>query len=107
MQPKYERWIAKNYNTSEKCLNRCNIAVRDMISAFPELTVQVGIVNGVYHCWCRDEDHRIVDPTRKQLENFTGPRYQRQSTIKYELIASRFLEKDEYEPSTGAIFLNT
>ncbi len=106
MQPKYRLWINKNYSTSTLCKNKCNEAVRAMIANFPELRVQVGLANGVMHCWTIDEDHRIVDPTAKQFELFTGRRYGRVSSITYSLIADRFLEKDEYEPSTGAVFLN-
>ena len=64
---------------------------------FKKLTVQVGYANGIYHCWCKDDKGIIIDPTRKQFDG----------EIKYTLIAERFLEKDEIELSTGAIFLNT
>ena len=106
MQIKYFWWINKNYPTAESCKNKCNEAVRAMIAKFPELRVQVGVANGVMHCWTIDEDHRIVDPTAKQFECFTGKRYERQSTIRYSVIADRFLKKHEYEPATGAIFLD-
>lgn len=106
MQQKYRRWIDEHYSTKEKSVNKCNEAVRAIINKFPELRVQVGLANGVMHCWTIDEDHRIVDPTAKQFECFTGKRYERQSTIKYTLIADRFLQKHEYEPATGAVFLD-
>jgi hypothetical protein len=106
MQPKYRRWIDEHYSNAESCKNRCNEAVRTMTAKFPELRVQVGLANGVMHCWTIDEDHRIVDPTAKQFECFVGKRYARNTTIKYTLIADRFLKKHEYEPATGAIFLD-
>lgn len=97
MKNGYSSWIDKHYPNKEKALNRCNEAVRNITSAFWELTVQVGYANGVYHCWAKDDDGNIIDPTAKQ---FNEP-------IKYSLIAERFLQKDEIELSTGAIFLNT
>jgi hypothetical protein len=106
MQTKYLQWINENYHTVDLCKNKCNEAVRAMIAKFPELRVQVGLANGVLHCWTIDEDHRIVDPTAKQFECFVGKRYARNSTIKYTFIADRFLQKHEYEPATGAIFLD-
>jgi len=107
MQTKYRRWIDENYPTAESANNKCNEAVRFMIARFPELQVQVGLANGVFHCWTVDEDRRIVDPTAKQFECFVGKRYAKSTTLKYTLIADRFLRKDEYEPATGAIFLDT
>ncbi len=68
-----------------------------MTAYFNDLTVQVGYANGIYHCWCKDSNGNIIDPTSKQFDK----------EIKYTLIAERFLEKDEIELSTGAIFLNT
>jgi len=91
-----KQWISDRYNTPDDCKNKCNEAVRDMVRAFPELTVQVGYCNDVYHCWCKDGLGRIVDPTQKQ---FSAP-------FKYRKIADRFLKKHEIEPSTGAIFLD-
>ena len=93
----YSHWIATNYPTKESCLNRCNEAVRAMTDYFNELTVQVGYANGVYHCWSKNADGDIIDPTAKQFDD----------EIKYTLIASRFLKKHEIELSTGAIFLDT
>lgn len=92
----YGNWIEVNYPTKESCINRCNEAVRKMTACFNELTVQVGYANGVYHCWCKDINSRIVDPTSKQFS----------AEINYTLIAERFLRKDEIEPATGAIFLD-
>ena len=93
----YKSWINTNYPTPDSCINKCNEAVRAMKFRFNELTVQVGYANGVYHCWCKDVDGNIVDPTSKQFE----------SVINYTVIADRFLKKHEIELSTGAIFLDT
>ena len=93
----YENWIETNYPTKESCVNKCNEAVRKMVNCFSDLTVQVGRVNGIYHCWCKDGEENIVDPTAKQFEK----------DIKYTLIADRFIKKHEIELSTGAIFLDT
>lgn len=92
----YGNWIETNYPTKESCINKCSKAVRDMTNYFNELTAQVGYANGIYHCWCKDAKGRIIDPTKKQ---FNG-------SVNYTLIAGRFLEKHEIEPSTGAIFLD-
>ena len=92
---KYTEWQREYYPDKESALNRCNEAVRNMISTFQELTVQVGRANGRYHCWAKDANGAIVDPTAKQFD----------SPIKYTLIAERFLQKDEIELSTGALFL--
>ena len=40
-------WIEERYATKEKCTNRCNEAVREMVSRFDNLTVQVGYANAV------------------------------------------------------------
>ena len=93
----YDHWIKTHYGTKDKCINRCNEAVSAMTSYFNSLTVQVGRANGIYHCWCIDENKRIVDPTIKQFDG----------EIKYTLIAARFLNKDEIELATGALFLDT
>ena len=93
----YDNWIETNYPTKGSCLNKCSEAVRAMVNYFNKLTVQVGYANGIYHCWCKDEDGNIIDPTAKQFDK----------KIKYILIASRFLKKHEIELSTGAIFLET
>ena len=92
----YGNWIETNYPTKESCIDKCNEAVRAMVDYFNKLTVQVGYANGVYHCWCKDDEGNIVDPTVKQFDG----------EIKYTLIADRFLRKEEIELSTGAIFLN-
>ena len=91
----YTEWINKNYPTKELSVNKCHFAVKSMSEAFPELIIQVGLANGVMHCWLKDTSNNIIDPTSKQ---FSEP-------INYFFIADRFLEKDEYEASTGAIFL--
>lgn len=96
MKDDYAIWISKNYSDKFSSVNQCNKAVRRMVMMFDELTVQTGWANGVLHCWTKDTHGNIVDPTARQ---FTLP-------IKYELIANRFLEKDEFEPATGAVFLN-
>lgn len=85
-----------NYPTKESCINKCGEAVQAMVNYFSELTVQVGYAKGVYHCWCKDKEGQIVDPTSRQ---FAGK-------IEYTLIADRFLKKHEIEISTGAIFLD-
>ena len=92
---KYLNWIAKFYPSYDKCKDRCYEAVSSMITAFPELLVQTGRANGIFHCWCKTTDGEIVDPTDKQ---FTKP-------IRYDFIADRFLDKDEIETSTGIVFL--
>ena len=96
MKPSYIEWIKENYPTKDSCINRCANAVAEMVAYFNELTVQVGIANGVYHCWCKDSSGDIVDPT---LTQFDG-------VVNYTLIADRFLKRHEIEPSTGAIFLD-
>tara|TARA_R110000868_G_scaffold33755_2_gene122221 strand:- start:2547 stop:2945 length:399 start_codon:yes stop_codon:yes gene_type:complete len=96
---KYEEWIDNNYPTKESKAYKCNSAVRRITLKFPELTIQVGTVtcNGlnIYHCWAKDEDGFIVDPTAEQFDH----------DITYNLIAERFLDRDEVEVSTGVIFL--
>lgn len=91
------RWVDQAYPDKEAAKNRCNEAVRKMVEMFPEITVQVGHANGIYHCWGVNANGEILDPTRRQFEG----------AIKYNLIASRFLKKHEIELSTGAIFLDT
>jgi len=93
---KYEKWIDKHYPTIESAKNKCNIAIYEMTQEFDELTVQVGIANGRYHCWSIDIDGNIVDPTRKQFDSYV---------IQYHKIADRFLTRDEFEPATGAFFI--
>ena len=93
----YDEYIQLNYPLKADCTNKCNEAVNNMVNFFPTLTVQVGYANGVYHCWCKDENDNIIDPTMKQ---FSLP-------IKYVLIANRFLKRHEIETSTGAIFLDS
>ncbi len=92
---KYKEWIKMHFPDKESCVNQCNIAVLKMTRHFPELTVQVGLADKRYHCWAVTKDGNIIDPTFKQFE----------TTVKYTLVANRFLEKDEIELSTGTIFL--
>lgn len=92
----YEKWIDSNYPDKQSCYNNCQKATIDMMHAFPELKLRVGICNGAYHCWLLNNLDEIVDPTKKQ---FSEP-------LIYNEIAARFLDKDEIELSTGAIFLN-
>ena len=92
---KIQAWIADRYPDKKRALNQCNVAVRALTERFCELTVQVGYANGRYHCWACDEAGNIIDPTAKQFDG----------DVKYTRLASRFLERDEIEPSTGAIFL--
>lgn len=94
---KYLLWIDKNYPTIDHCKDKCNEAVRRMTVEFPELQIRVGLANGTMHCWTVDEKNRIVDPTAKQFG----------SAIHYRAIANRFLKKHEYEPATGAVFLDS
>lgn len=91
----YTEWIESNYPTQTIAKNRCNEAVRNMISKFPELKLCVGKVNGVFHCWCEYQGE-IVDPTRKQFGDVE---------LNYCFIANRFLDRDEVELSTGIVFL--
>jgi hypothetical protein len=91
-------WIQSNYPSKESATNKCNEAVRGMVQRFPDLIVQVGFANGVYHCWCRNEGGLIYDPTYRQFDD--------SAEINYELVAERFLKKHEIELSTGAIFLD-
>ena len=99
MELKYRQWVKQHgYDNKASATNQCSVAVRLMAREFPELTVQVGYANGIYHCCLRDNEMNIVDPTKIQ---FDSP-----MTIEYTLIAERFLERDEIEISTGAIFLN-
>ena len=93
---KYESWIKENFPTKESAFNRCNVATRAITATFPELEVQVGYANGTLHCWAKAPDGSIVDPTALQL----------QKPIKYTLIANRFLKRHEFEPATGAVFLD-
>lgn len=93
----YNAWISDNYPDRDSANNQCNAAVRRMVDKFPELSVQVGRAEGKYHCWCIDEEGAVVDPTAAQFREATG--------LKYVVIADRFLDRDEIELSTGAIFL--
>jgi len=88
-------WIALNYPDRQSCINKCNEAVRAITNRFLELEIQVGTANGVYHCWAKDENGNIVDPTARQFDK----------VISYTLIANRFLHKDEIDLATGALFL--
>jgi hypothetical protein len=63
-----EEWISKYYPDSAACTNKCNIAVQELVAAFPELSVQVGFANGVPHCWAITNDGSIIDPTIKQFK---------------------------------------
>ncbi len=93
---KYTEWIDEKYPTPEKAKNKCNEAVRKMLCYFPELEIRVGWCEGIYHCWLFDCDKQmIIDPTFRQFKH----------PLNYIVIADRFLEKDEIELSTGAIFL--
>ena len=96
MNQRYSDWIESRYSDKAASKNQCNVAVQAMTMQFPELTVQVGTANGIMHCWAKDENGNIVDPTAKQFDG----------EINYYLIAERFLKKDEYEPAIGAIFLD-
>lgn len=96
MSNKYIDWIDRHYPDREAAKNKCHSAVQTITTAFPELKVQVGRANGIFHCWAKDEKGEIVDPTAKQFDG----------EIKYSLIAERFLKKHEIEPATGAIFLD-
>lgn len=92
----YSDWIAEHYPTADRCKNKCNEATRRITEEFPELTVQVGRIKGIMHCWARTAEGVIIDPSVKQFKE----------PVKYELIAERFLKPHEYESSTGAIFLD-
>ena len=92
----HHEWIDNNYPDKISALNKCNEAVRKMVNCFADLIVQVGYANGVYHCWCKDTEGNIIDPTEKQFDG----------EINYTLIAERFLKKHEIEASTGAILLD-
>ena len=92
-----DEWIESNYPDKKSCTNRCNEAVRMMVNYFDELTVQVGFANGIYHCWCKDAEGEIIDPTAKQFDG----------RINYTPVADRFLKKHEIELSTGVVFLDS
>ena len=92
---RYKKWIIDNYPSPIKQKNNCQKAVRDMSFFFPELQINVGKANGIFHCWLRDKDGNIVDPTKDQ---FVEP-------VKYHFMADRFLDRDEVETSTGVVFL--
>jgi len=92
---KYEKWINKNYPNKKSCINKSNEAIFNLALAFKELTMQVGYANDVYHCWCKDKNGNIIDPTDKQFGK----------DIKYTLIPDRPLKKWKIEVSTGALFL--
>ena len=96
----YQEWIERFYPDKESKKNQCRKAVYEMSFFFQELQIQVGTVkdaNGksYYHCWLLHNVLGIIDPT---IEQFEGP-------VEYYKIADRFLEKDEIDLSTGAIFL--
>lgn len=108
MNREYKEWINENYPTEKAAKNKCNEAVRKMMDRFnplenfigvhtpDNLVVQVGYCNEIYHCWLKDtRTGCIVDPTAKQFDE----------PLKYRLVAERFLDKGEIEPSTGAFFL--
>ena len=90
MRDEYKDWIDKNYPTKLKAKNMCNRAVQEMTLRFIELKVQVGYANNKFHCWCKDEENNIIDPTYRQFEG----------EIIYIVVAERFLNKDEIETST-------
>jgi len=95
---KYLEWIDKKYPDAKTAKNRCQIAVREMLESFPELEIRVGFCNETFHCWLVNEStNTIIDPTHRQ---FNPP-------LNYHVVANRFLDKDEVEPATGAIFLKT
>ena len=107
MKQDLQYWIETNYPTKELPFNKCNDACRKMLQHFnprtdfihdikPVLFIQVGTCNGYYHYWLIDEHRNIIDPTVKQFEQ----------PLNYQLIANRFLNKDEIEVSSGAIFIN-
>ena len=96
MKDKYIQWVKEHYPDRASSLDQCSIAVRNITMQYPELIVQVGYANGIYHCWTKDTNGFIIDPTANQ---FVPP-------IEYKVIANRFLDKAEIELSTGAIFLN-
>ena len=97
MKQNYQQWIDLHYPTTASARNKCRDAVVDMTRKFPELIIQVGRANGIFHCWLKTSSDIIIDPTAKQFDTFD---------ISYDVIADRLLDKDEYEPATGAIFLN-
>lgn len=99
MNKKYIEWISTNYPTPATSKNKCNVAVTEMIRSFAELKLCVGKVKGIFHCWLVDVEGSIVDPTVSQFDF-------EPSNEDYELIAHRFLERHEFEPSTGAVFIS-
>ena len=96
MNIKYSTWIADRYETKEAAKNNCSQAVRDMVDTFPELSVRVGGLNGLQHCWCVDDDDNIIDPTAAQFEG----------SLDYNAVAARFLDKSEFDRNTGVVYLN-
>jgi len=98
MEQKYKDFIDTNYPDFKSSIRACTGAVSDMVFRFPELTVQVGFCYGKQHCWLVDGLGSIIDPTYRQFEI-------EEDEPEYHLIADRFLTKDEYEASTGALFL--
>ena len=92
---KYQDWLQEYYPLEKWEPNNCNLAIRALTDTFTGVIVQVGRLNGVYHCWAKAPDGTILDPTKPPgiKEN------------NYDLIAERFLDKDEIEVATGALFL--
>ena len=97
---RYQQWIDKNYPTPEAAKNNCNYATRRIIEEFPELDVNVGYCNKTLHCWAAFYYEKygsiIVDPTYRQFE---PPRV-------YQMVADRFLRRDEVELPLGIIWLD-
>lgn len=96
MRQEYKDWIEEHYPDYKSSKNQCNIAIVAMRRKFPELNIQVGYANNILHCWLITDDGEIIDPTVKQFKG---------KEVEYRKIADRFLDFDEFEPSTGAIFL--
>jgi hypothetical protein len=92
-------WINSNYPNKKSTYNKCNIAVRQLVSKFPKLAIRTGICLGRYHCWAVTSDDCIVDPTVSQFDIVPSQK-------DYIVIADRFLSPDELEPSTGALFMS-
>jgi len=95
----YTTWIATHYPTSDSALHQCRKAATDMVSAFPELKLQVGFLNRQMHCWCITQELIIIDPTAHQFHFH----------IKYDdykYVADYLLRKDQVEPEHCIVHLD-
>jgi hypothetical protein len=64
----YKTWINKKFPNEYSCINQCKKGSLAMKKVFPELKIQIGYANHIYHCWLIDKEGNIIDPTAKQFD---------------------------------------